>query len=256
MKKNTCIALSVTILFICSCKKSQTTQEAQTATGNVSYVDATDSFLITNNITGTTVTLQNVNSTINLPVNSNGNFSVPNINTTGITTLTFSHEGYGIFKQFFSQPQYDSLKNGLLGAGAMLHPLSKVIVNSFSGIIQNNTLQLNCNVSFPDQAGIKYVALIHQKNNPLISFNNIPGMQNVAGSYAVSKGDNSINICLCAEECKSYLPGDTLYFKAFGSVESKYGDDSYFDPIRNTMILPSINETSNSQTVSLIIPKN
>lgn len=256
MKKIISATLLMSAIFICSCKKSQTNQQTQTVTGNVAMVDATDSFLITNNITGTTVALQNANTTLNLPVSSTGNFTIPNINTTGNITLTYSHAGYGVFKQFFTHLQFDSLKTGLLGASATLHPSSKVVVNSLSGTLQNNTLQLNCNVSFPGQTGIKYVAFVHQKNNPLISLNNIQGTQNVAGSYPVIQGDNSINICLCSEECKSYLPGDTLYIKAFGSVETKYGDDCYFDPTINGMIYPSINQNSNSQTLSFVIPKN
>jgi hypothetical protein len=253
MKNNMLILLLILSISIFGCSKSQTSQ-SQTRSGTVLLTDASDSFILTNG-SGTTITVEHSDPLISVQTDVNGIFQLPKLKSTGNMVLVYSHTGYGVYKQFFTSQGWDSLQtypNYL--SSVILEPMSAVVVNSLSGVLENDTLKLNCNVSVPNQSGQGYIAFVHTKNNPSVSIDNLSSSVSIASPYAVRTGDNSLNLCLCMSSCKNYNSGDTIFIKAYGAINYKYGTSIYFDPENNTLIYPSLNENSNSQTLSFVIP--
>ncbi len=222
--------------------------------GHINMVDANDNAVPDNSAIIFTITYEG--QAMDIPVRKDGSYELPLFRSTGLTTFSYSYPGYGTLKQFYQPSKLDSIQRGLQDLDySFLLPISPVQVNSLTGTMINGVIKLNCNVTIPEGPGQKYICIYHLKDNPDISFNNLTNPISVMAPYPVTNGDNTITICTsCLKACAYYVAGDTMYIKAFGYTKSKFGYTSYFDPVENILVYPSVNKSSNSEVLRFVIP--
>jgi len=255
MKNLTVIYFLFFLLGVTACKKASVKDSVIAAKGSIMVIDQNDK--INSDFSGISVSIENTNPVTYIPVSNTGEFEFPQL--PGSFSLIFSKNGYGTVKQYYSKSLIDSIKLGKPGGqNIILLPLSSVTVNSFSGYISNGKFYFSCNVSTLNADLTNGVTLILQKNNPLISLTGFYGNTGTSRflTIPVSNGVHFDSVCISRTatcDCDFINSGDNLNVKAFGNSISKYGN-SYFNMKTNTLVFPSINENTNSGTLSFRIP--
>jgi len=252
MKKLIFAAFLLSALYFMGCKKSEFKSDlSKPITNAVLLFDENNNAV--NDNSGTTISIEEVGAglPVNIVTDSKGEFTLPLIKTSSIT-LVYSHPGYGIIKQYYTQSALDSIAKGIIAIeGVNLYPISSVVVNSASAKIENNELTITCNVSVPKQASLNAIRFIIQKDNSDVSYSNCISNRNITKSFPVVNGDNIITVCTPCEVQCGYQSGDALYMKAYGDISFL---NSYTDPFANKIVLPCINPNSNSSVISFIVP--
>jgi len=257
MKNLTIIGFLFFLSGITACVKSSPQDPTQTVTGMITVVDENDR--VVPGFSGITISVENSNPSVTMPVTGNGEFEFPALPQSGSFVLIFSKDGYGTVKQYYSRSIIDSIKNGSIASqNIVLLPKSSVMVNSFTGHISNGKFYYTCNVSTSNSSLVNGVTLIFKKNNPQISLTDFYG--NTGASHfitiPVKNGVNSDSICINRTvecNCDFINSGDNLSIKAYGNTISKFGN-CYFNMHSKNLFFPGINENTNSGTLSFIIP--
>ena len=254
MKNLTTFCVFLFFFGVTGCKKSTVQDSISVAKGSIIVVDQNDK--ISSDFSGVSVSIENTNPVIHIPVNSTGEFEFPQLPE---FILSFSKNGYGTVKQYYSTSIVDSIKSGKTGEQSIvLLPLSTVMVNSLSGHISNGKFYYSCNVSTSNSNLINGVTLILQKNKPQISLTDFYGNTSTSRFLTIPalNGTYSDSVCISHTitcDCDFLNSGDYLNVKAFGNSISQYGN-SYFNMKTNSLIFPCINENTNSTTLSFRIP--
>ena len=252
------------ILSLLACQKTNTATTTL-VTGNQVKVLLTDSsgFDTLSNSSGTSISISGTAKPIQVITDADGNFVIPVSKATGQVQVQYNHVGYATIKQSFTSSFWDSLQQNLIGYSpfvSVITPTSSVLVNSLTGTIQNDSLQLQCNVSGANTAWQHFVIVFFARNDTTVSPSNFYASR----MYPVNNGDNTIKVCLCENICTAWQPGNTISMKAFGAVpiptymtQLSPGYNlpiTYMDPATKNMVYPTINANSNAQTLNLLIP--
>jgi len=178
-----------------------------------------------------------------------GNFVLPVPRSLKTFSVSYSKPGYGTFKDYWQRRTGDTLYYNYIGlpgwtaGNGIAHSLgakSTVTVNSFSTVIQNDSLIFHCNISSPNIAGEKAIRIIYQKDNTNLSINTVDKTKlywwYVRG---VQNGDNTIVLKLnSAERCPLWITGDKIYFTAYGD---SYYSNMFVDILGdNSLQLPNL----------------
>jgi|GEM_PF-3670187 len=256
MKQLFSCTLLMAAVFLGSCNKNPGSPATSNLTGTVALLDAND-HLKTTGIAGTTVTVENSNPLISTTTNSNGIFTLPDFSSNGTTVLAFSLPGYGTVKQFYTASEMDNIKSGNAELGSfILAPISTVVVNSFTGVLDGAHYRININVSVANTAASNGVTIFIEKNNPAVSCSNSSGNSGHSRvvTIPVTNGDNTYTICLtCTEECGFLHSGDIAYLRAYGDTKSMFGI-TYDDPLKGNLIFPALNTNNNIPAISFTMP--
>jgi len=227
------------------------------AKGYILLVDENNQQL--NDYSGVNISSENSEMT-SVPVNARGEFSFPPLtNNATSLLLTFSKNGYGTVRQYYSKSVLDSLSNHQLALpDIILLPQSSVSVNSLRGILDSNTFKMVCNVSVAQAKPTNGVTILLLKNNSQVSYSNWTG--NIANSRAwtipVTAGDNLFSFCVNRTiecNCDFLRSGDTVYLKAYGDTYSPFGNRYYYLQT-GQLIFPAMNTSASSATISFVVP--
>jgi hypothetical protein len=251
MKRLLLSGLLLVILFSSGCKKAGNHRMDPVINGSVKLIDKHNQILT--DVSGINVSVENGGSLQSLAVDKHGRFEVPPLKGSETITLVYSYPGYGTVRQYFASSDLEG-KTGI--DGVFLLPKSSVVVNSLSGQLTGNVFKMSFNVAAQELNDGNGVTFFVEKNNADVSFTNCPGNNSVSRflTVAVNDGDNSATFCLkCAKECGFLQSGDTVYLKAYGDFKSPFSS-AYIDRLTNKLVFPSINEITNSSTISFVVP--
>ena len=245
MKKTWYTGIALSLLVAYSCTKNQNSKPADpvispTIKGYVSLISDND--VLASDNSGSTVTVENSNPLITVSVDAKGAYELPHLGKTGATiVLKFEHNGFGAIKSYVTPDVLDSFQVAHVGGPqVVLHPLSKVIVNSTSAGIANDTLTIHCNVTVPAGSKNNYAAWLNLKNDTAVSVQNAQGYR----VFPVTNGDNTFKLCMCSPECSYYKKGDTMFGKAVGFVSPLFEGCNYIDYIANKVVLTCANDNN------------
>ena len=263
MKQSFFLGLLVIGIYFPGCKKAEDDKSISPSERSISlFTQGHISLFDKNNqavpdFSGMNVSVENSNPVIKVPVNANGEFQLPKLNSSGPMELIFSHAGYGTVKQYYTQSHLDSITKGITKVGDIsLFPISSVVLNSLSGTLNGDTFKMTCNVSVPDANSSNGVSFFIQKNNSKVSFADYTGDTSVSRFFTipVTNGDNTNSLCIkCSKDCGFIKSGDTVYIKGWGFNINSY-TSNYVNPLTNKVVFPNINSNSNSPTIWFVVP--
>jgi len=254
-KTNLAALIIVFSVFIFSCSKNAGSANNNTPKKPTGYSGDMPLFegnntLSASSLAGTTVTATNAAGTFNVTTDAKGHFSLPHIAKGGNITVTYSHDGFGEMKEYFTEGEYDSIQNGLLAKGmSVLYRISPVVVNSLTATLNGTELTLTCNVTAPNE---DYAVRFAISKSSDVSYDNCRNNNNISGGFPVKNGDNIIKLCTPCEQQCGYKLGDTLYIKAYGDL---FPLVSYYDQVNEKIVLPCVNTSSKSQVISFVVGK-
>ncbi len=254
MKASTYLIAAICGLLF-SCKKDQieTRQPVTTSEilkGHISLFDDEDNLLTGQG--SVKVSVENADPMVTVTANDKGEFELPKLKTTGTVALVYSKDGFGVYKQYFNQAQLDSVEKGIISLGASMKKISPVVVNSLTGKVVGDTLEVTCNVSFSADKNQKFIRFFRQSNDPNVSPDLISSLiRDVSGALKVKNGDNHFKFSISeVKECSKYLSGDIVYMKAFGDVSFLY---LYTDVPSQKLVFPATNRNGKDDVISFRI---